>query len=194
MTIPNHFQTEKSGRKWKTVLNIVWTVLIHDSTSDKSVSNASVGDFFPIESLDSFNLLRNLASFGHFFWRINISERHYKRSKKKDSYLVGNTTARRGREITPPINQSINRSKVIIVWRSEANHQSINLSRAVIVEPSEASHQSINRSRAVMVWRSGPIRDSEFDWKSITVHGKGFRRCGLTEPWGRDVKLCEKNY
>ena len=46
MTIPNRFQTEKSGRKWKTVFNIVWTVLIHDPASDKSFFNAFLGDIF----------------------------------------------------------------------------------------------------------------------------------------------------
>ena len=36
------------------------------------------------------------------------------------------------------------------------------------------------------MWRNEAIRNSEFDWRSGAVHGKGFRGCGLTDPWGRD--------
>ena len=191
MTIPNRFQTEKSGGKYKTVLNIVWTVFIHDPASDKAFLLHSRW-FFPIKCLDFLNLLRILATsdhfwpllttfghfwpllatlwpllaifghfwpllatFGHFCWRINIPEKHYKRSKKK----------------------------TIIWW--EYNSQAW--------QKNHATNQSINRSKAVIVWRSEAIRNSEFDWTSSAVHGKGFRGCGLTDPWGHDGTVLLKN-
>ena len=45
-TIPKRFQTEKSGRKQKALLNTVWSVLIHNPACDKSVFDAFFGDFF----------------------------------------------------------------------------------------------------------------------------------------------------
>ena len=63
MTIPHRFQTEKSGRKQKTVLNIVWAVLIHDPTCDKSVFNAFLGDFFPSKTW----FFESSENFGHFW-------------------------------------------------------------------------------------------------------------------------------
>ena len=141
MTIPNRFQTEKSGRKWKAVSNIVWIVLVHDPASDKSVFNAFLGDFFSskasipwilrgfwplLATSDHFWPLLTtsdhfwplLTTSGHFVWRINISGRHFKRSKKRRS-IGGNTTARRGREITPPINQSIEGDYCVMQWTNQ---------------------------------------------------------------------------
>ena len=152
MTIPHRFQTEKSGRKQKTAFKIVWTVLIHGPASDKSVFNAFPGDV-------SNRKLGFLEPFSHFwpflatFWRINISERHYKRNRKKKQLFGGKTTVRRVREIAPLINQAIKSSYCVTQWA--------------------------NQKQGI-------------DWTSSAVHGKGFRRGGLTDPWGREdiVRIC----
>ena len=115
MTIPNRFQTEKIRKTIKGVLNVVWTVLIHDPAGDKSVwmhysvifSNrrlgfltvsenpghfwpllATLGHLWPLLATFSHSW-PPLATSGHLCWRINSWGRHFKRSKKKDNYLAG---------------------------------------------------------------------------------------------------------
>ena len=84
-------------------------MLIHNHASDKHMFNAFLGDFFPSKTLISWifwEFWPLLAAFGHFFWRVNISGRHHKRSdKKRIIWWWYNSQARQKNHAT---NQSIN--------------------------------------------------------------------------------------
>ena len=155
MTIPNRFQTEKSGRKQKTVWNIVWTVLIHDPVSDKSIFYASLGDF----SNRKLGFLKSSENSGHFwpllapsgsFWPLLVTSDHFWSLLATSGHFFWRIKIFRA-DILEAVRKTI-------IW--------------VGVRQPGAAEKSINRSKAVIVWRSEPIRDSEFDWTSSAVHGK----------------------
>ena len=132
------FSNRKIRKKIKTVLNIVWTVLMHDPTSDESVFNAFLGHFFQSKAWIPWIFWKFwplLATSGHFwpllatsshFWSLlatflsyNLFRGNIINAVEKRQLSGRNTTVRRGRGIVPLINQSIESSHCVTQWRIE---------------------------------------------------------------------------